>query len=306
MESIDLFGNGPICWNNIYNMDCMYGLKRLEDNCADIIIIDPPYNIGKNFGNNTDKLPLNDYRNWAKQWIQESIRILKSSGTIYIYGFSEILAHLSTLVDIDKQRWLIWHYSNKNTPSLNFWQRSHEAILCIWKDKPYFNKDDVREPYTESFLKNSAGKTRNATKGRFSKGSKETIYKAHPNGALPRDVFNISTLAGGAALTQRAIYCKNCNKLVLPKDRKIHENHNLVIHPTQKPLHLAEKLIKASKPQNTDFNVVIPFVGSGSECLVTKHYGGNYIGFEINPDYVLLAQQFIKNTFIYQNKELNL
>lgn len=306
MEAVDLFKDVNMQWNKIHNMDCIYGLKKLEDNCADIIIIDPPYNIGMNFGNNSDNMPLNEYRIWAKQWIDECLRILKPTGTIYIYGFSEILAHISTLVNINKQRWLVWHYTNKNVPSLHFWQRSHESILCIWKDKPIFNRDDVREPYTENFLKNSAGKTRNATKSRFSKGDKETIYMAHPNGALPRDVFNISTLAGGAALTQRAMYCKNCKKLVFPKERKQHETHNLIVHPTQKPLILTEKLIKASKPQNTNFNVVIPFVGSGSECFITKIYGGNYIGFEINPDYVLLAEHFINNTFINQNMVLNL
>ena len=306
MEAIDLYSNENMVWNEIYNMDCIYGLKKLENNCADIIIIDPPYNIGMNFGNNTDKLPLTEYKIWAKQWIDECFRILKPSGTMYIYGFSEILAHISTLIDMNKQRWLVWHYTNKNVPSLNFWQRSHESILCIRKDKPIFNRDDVREPYTENFLRNSAGKTRTSTKSRFSKGDKETIYTAHPNGALPRDVFNISTLAGGAALTQRAIYCKDCHKLILPQERKIHENHNIIIHPTQKPLILTEKLIKASKPQNMNFNVVIPFVGSGSECFVTKLCGGNYIGFEINPDYVLLAENFIKNTFICQNTELNL
>lgn len=281
-------------WNKIYNIDCVQGLNNLSENSVDIIIADPPYNIGKDFGNNTDNLPLNDYKDWSSLWIKQCLKILKPSGSMYIYGFSEILAHLSVIIDPEKQRWLIWHYTNKNIPSLNFWQRSHESILCIWKDKPIFNRDDVREPYTENFLKNAAGRTRKSTKGRFSKGVMETIYTAHPDGALPRDVFNIPTLAGGAGSAQRAIYCQNCNKLISSNDRKNHEHHNLIIHPTQKPLSLTEKLIKASKP-NGEFNVVIPFVGSGSECLVTKHLGGNYLGFEINPDYVILAEHFINN-----------
>jgi site-specific DNA-methyltransferase (adenine-specific) len=293
-------------WNKIYNEDCIEGMKRIDDNVVDIIIADPPYNIGKDFGNNDDNLPLNEYIDWSSKWINEGLRILKPTGTMFVYGFSEILAHISTLIDIQKQQWLIWHYTNKNVPSLNFWQRSHEAIICTWKDKPIFNRDAVREPYTESFLKNSAGKKRTSTQGRFSSGKKETVYVAHPNGALPRDVFNISTLAGGAALTQRAIYCKDCNKIILPKDRHKHDSHQLIIHPTQKPLDLTNKLIASSRPSENNFKVVIPFVGSGSECLATFMNGGDYIGFEINPDYVLLANSFIKNTFISQNMELNL
>jgi site-specific DNA-methyltransferase (adenine-specific) len=65
-------------------------------------------------------------------------------------------------------------------PSLNFWQRRHEAIITCWKsDKSLFNRDDVREPYTETFLKNSAGKIRTGTFCRFSRKGKETIYNAH-------------------------------------------------------------------------------------------------------------------------------
>lgn len=279
--------------NKIYLEDCLNGLKKISDDSVDIVIVDPPYNIGKNFGNNKDNMPLKEYIDWSKKWMNECIRIIKSSGTIYIYGFSEILAHLSTLIDIDKQRWLIWNYTNKNVPSLNFWQRSHESILVCWKGKPNFNRDDVREPYTESFLKNSAGKIRNNTKGRFSRGTKETIYCAHEKGALPRDVMNISTLAGGASLRERAIFCKTCNCLIDPKKRKDHENHDLIIHPTQKPLNLSDRLIKAAKPCGKDFIVVIPFVGTGSECISVLKNKGNFIGFEINPEYQLLANEQI-------------
>ena len=158
-------------------------MKKIKDNTVDIIIADPPYNIGKDFGNNNDSMSLSDYKLWSQKWIKEALRILKPTGTMYIYGFSEILAHISTNIDIDKQRWLIWHYTNKNVPGLNFWQRSHEAILTCWKDKPLFNRDDVREPYTKGFLKNSAGKVRNGTKSRYGEG-KETIYKAHEGGGF--------------------------------------------------------------------------------------------------------------------------
>jgi site-specific DNA-methyltransferase (adenine-specific) len=247
--------------NTIYNEDCIQGMKKIMTESVDIIIVDPPYNIGKDFGNDSDKQDLNTYLQWCDQWISECLRILKPNGTLYIYGFSETLAFIRTRITCNV-RWLIWHYTNKVVPSLNFWQRTHESILCCYKDKPIFNRDDVREPYTEGFLKGAAGKVRRATKGRFSNGESETVYNAHENGALPRDVIKVPALAGGAGKKER------------------------VDHPTQKPLSLCETLLKASKNKDGETLVVIPFAGSGSECVAAKKELINYIGFEINDKYI--------------------
>lgn len=247
----------------VLNLDCIEGMKTLKSESADIIICDPPYNIGKDFGNNSDKQKMEDYLKWCDEWISECIRILKPKGTLYIYGFSEILSFIRVRITINV-RWIIWHYTNKVTPSLNFWQRTHESILCCSKEKPHFNRDDVREPYTETFLKNAAGKVRKSTKGRFSDGKTETCYKAHENGALPRDVIKVSALAGGAGKKER------------------------VDHPTQKPLALCEKLIKASK-NGDDTLLVVPFAGSGSECVAAKKENINFIAYEINEKYVDLC-----------------
>jgi site-specific DNA-methyltransferase (adenine-specific) len=252
--------------NKIYNEDCILGMKKIKDESVDIIICDPPYNIGKDFGNNSDKQKMDEYLLWCDSWIAECLRILKPQGTLYIYGFSEILAFIRTRITCNV-RWLVWHYTNKVTPSLNFWQRTHESILCCYKDKPIFNRDDVREPYTETFLKNAAGKVRKPTVGRFSNGDKETTYTAHEGGALPRDVIKTPALAGGAGKKER------------------------VDHPTQKPLNLCDTLIKASLNKSSPTLLVVPFVGSGSECVSAKKNNVNFIGFEINSDYINTANE---------------
>lgn len=263
INSMDVVENGKT--QVVINEDCIIKMKEMKNDSVDIIICDPPYNIGKNFGNNSDKQDMDKYLSWCDEWITECIRILKPKGTLYIYGFSEILAFIRVRININV-RWIIWHYTNKVTPSLNHWQRTHESILCCSKEKPHFNRDDVREPYTDTYLKNAAGKVRKATKGRFSNGEKETVYKAHKNGALPRDVIKISALAGGAGKKER------------------------VNHPTQKPLQLCEKLIKASK-NGDDTLLVVPFAGSGSECVAAKKENINFIGFEINEEYVKLCNE---------------
>ena len=83
---------------------------------------------------------------------------------------------------------------------------------------------------------------------------------------MPRDVIKISALAGGAGKKER------------------------VNHPTQTPLELSEKLIKASK-NGEDTLLVVPFAGSGSECVAAKIENINFIGFEINKDYVSLCNE---------------
>lgn len=261
--------------NIINKEDCISGMKKIDTNSVDIIIADPPYNIGKDFGNNSDKQEFNKYLTWCNEWISECIRVLNPSGTLYIYGFSEILAFIRVNIhNLDNNinvRWLIWHYTNKVVPSLNMWQRTHESILYCYKDKPIFNRDDVREPYTDTFLKNAAGKIRKSTKGRFSSGDKETVYTAHENGALPRDVIKISALAGGAGKKER------------------------VNHPTQKPLELCKKLINASKDKEKKSLLLVPFAGSGSECVAAKQENINFIGFEINQEYIDICNERLSN-----------
>lgn len=254
-----------ILHQDIIEGDCLSILPTLGDNTAQIIIADPPYNIGKDFGNDSDKQTMDNYLVWCEKWINECLRILKPNGTMFIYGFSEILALILSKVPFEiNRRWIIWHYTNKNVASLNFWQRSHESILVLWKEDKVFHRDDIREAYTDGFLNGAAGKKRAATKGRFSKGGKTTTYTAHPNGALPRDVIKIPALAGGAGMKER------------------------VDHPTQKPLLLCEKLLVSCKQSRTDGYVLVPFAGSGSECVAAKKLKLPFIGIEMNATYVKL------------------
>jgi site-specific DNA-methyltransferase (adenine-specific) len=291
----------PFDFNKVYPLDAIVGMDNLPERFADIVIMDPPYNIGKDFGNNVYQLEIEEYVSWARRWIDAASRILKSSGTVYIYGFSEILAHLFVEINLPR-RWLVWHYTNKNSATNKFWQRSHESIIAFWRDdynRPdrIFNLDDVREPYTETFLANAAGKKRANTEGRFShKGKSDTIYAAHPQGALPRDVIKVPALAGGAGRTERFFYCKDCNDLFALKDRKLHKTHETITHPTQKPFDLNTKLLKASKPEK-DGVVVIPFAGTGSELYAAKMLEMKAIGFDINRDFVDMANLLIQQGY---------
>ena len=257
---------------DVINDDILGVLRTLNDESAQIVIADPPYNIGKDFGNKSDKQPMSEYLQWCDEWIEGCLRVLRKDGTMFIYGFSEILALvLARIPQNVNRRWLVWHYTNKNVPKLNFWQRSHESVLVLWKDDKVFHRDEVREPYTDGFVKGAAGRKRPATKGRFSTGENETTYTAHPGGALPRDVIKIPTLAGSVGKNER------------------------VNHPTQKPLELCDRLLKSCKQDPENGFVLVPFAGSGSECVAAKKLGLPFVGVEINEEYVQLIKQRLEN-----------
>jgi site-specific DNA-methyltransferase (adenine-specific) len=257
---------------DVINDDILSVLRTLNDESAQIVIADPPYNIGKDFGNKSDKQPMSEYLQWCDEWIEGCLRVLRKDGTMFIYGFSEILALvLARIPQNVNRRWLVWHYTNKNVPKLNFWQRSHESVLVLWKDDKVFHRDEVREPYTDGFVKGAAGRKRPATKGRFSTGENETTYTAHPGGALPRDVIKIPTLAGSVGKNER------------------------VNHPTQKPLELCDRLLKSCKQDPENGFVLVPFAGSGSECVAAKKLGLPFVGVEINEEYVQLIKQRLEN-----------
>lgn len=282
--------------NRIVTGDCISVLGRLPSTESyDVIIADPPYNIGKDFGNNNDTMPLASYVGWTSTWVECCFKHMHHHSVMYIYGFPEILAHVAVRFPIQQQRWLVWHYTNKTVPTLPFWQRSHESILCLWKDRrPSLEIDQIREPYLPAYLK-AAGRERRDTHGRYSGNGNRTTYNAHENGALPRDVLKVPALAGGAGRRERWFVCRTCNdRLFPPKNLGDHRYCDTLKHPTQKPLELTKRLIRSRLQDAARGRVLIPFSGSGSECVMAQALGHDFLGIELNPEFARFARQWLK------------
>jgi hypothetical protein len=199
----------------------------------------------------------------------------------------------------DKQlRELIWHYSNKNVPNLQFYQPAHENIIVFCADptRRTFNRDDLRQPYESNYPK-SGGRVRAATPGRF--GSRPSIYRAHERGAAPRDVLVVDkappVLQGGVLKCATLAGGSGRERVVGPNGEK---------HPTQKPLRLTRWLILGSS--NPGDNIFIPFSGSGTEALVAYEEKRRFIGFELNANYVKMSRsRFEAAGFATEYVELN-
>jgi len=242
--------NHQFCYANgaIYNQDCLQFLLEIKDNCIDTVFADPPYNIKKTSWDNLGTI--DEYVNWSIKWIKEASRILKDTGTLYICGFTEILADLKrpALDYFYKCKWLIWYYDNKANLS-NDWGRSHESILCLRKSKDFtFNIDQIRIPYNKHTLKYPERK-QNGKNSQYGGSQSNKIWIPNPNGAKPKDVINIPTTCNGMEEKTK--------------------------HPTQKQEALLRKLLLAST--NEGDMVVDPFSGSGTTAAVSTELNRLFI-----------------------------
>jgi site-specific DNA-methyltransferase (adenine-specific) len=131
----------------VINDDILNVLRTLNDESAQIVIADPPYNIGKDFGNKSDKQPMDEYLRWCDEWIEGCLRVLRNDGTMFIYGFSEILALILARIPQDvNRRWLVWHYTNKTVPKLNFGKGPTRVSLFCGKVTRCFTGTMLESP----------------------------------------------------------------------------------------------------------------------------------------------------------------
>ena len=116
--------------------DSITWLNSLPENSADLIFADPPYNIKKADWDNFESQQ--KYIEWSLKWIEPASKALKHTGTLYICGFSEILADLKapSMKFFKGCRWIIWNYKNKANLGKD-WGRSHESILLFRKSKNF-------------------------------------------------------------------------------------------------------------------------------------------------------------------------
>jgi site-specific DNA-methyltransferase (adenine-specific) len=79
--------------------DAIHCLTQIASKSIDIVVADPPYNLGKDYGNSHDKKSFDEFMDFSRQWIKESHRILKSSGTIYIFMGVRFISYLYSLLE---------------------------------------------------------------------------------------------------------------------------------------------------------------------------------------------------------------
>ncbi len=124
--------------------------EELNSNSMDLIIADPPYNLGKDYGNNQDLKEFAEYLTFSREWLSEARRVLKNTGTIYVFMGVQFISYIYDMMarelSMSFNSWITWHYTQGMGRKTGFSPR-HDDILMFNKSRKFtFNLDTVRVP----------------------------------------------------------------------------------------------------------------------------------------------------------------
>lgn len=230
--------------------DALTVLRSMKEKSVDLIFADPPYNLHKDFGNDSDKWKSNaDYISWCKEWLDECMRVLKDEGTMYFMASTQNMPYLDVYMS-EKYNVLcriVWSYDSSGVQSKKIFGSLYEPILMVNKTakaKYKFNHEDILV----------TAKT----------GASRRLIDYRKD---PPQPYNDSKVPGNVWDFSRVRF-------------KMEEYEN---HPTQKPEALLERIIKASSDKG---DVVLdPFSGSFTSSAVAVRLGRLAVGIEMNEEY---------------------
>ncbi len=230
---------------------------NLPKGFADLLILDPPYNLNKLFKNvHFKKMNNASYASWFNGLIEKLKPLLKPRATIYVcseWNTSSLIIPILESNFVVRNR-ITWE-REKGRGSKNNWKNSSEDIwFCTNSRDYYFNVDSVKQ--------------------------KRKVLAPYRDNGVPKDWQD------GKDGKHRMTYPSNLWTDITVPFWSMSENTD---HPTQKPEKLIAKLILASSRKG-DF-VFDPFVGSGTSVVVAEKLGRTWCGVDISQEYLCWARK---------------
>jgi len=265
--------------NKIYVMDCLEGMRTfLEDGEVDVVVTSPPYNIGKEYNVHNDNMPRDDYLEWLDEVFREIKRVLSPKGSFFLnIGYT------------NNDPWLAWdvarvagkHFVLKN---VIHWVKSISIDKKFVKNNPFILGDV------------SVGHYKPIRSNRYLSIMHEYIFHFTKTGDVPldklaigvpyQDKSNITRWSTGVDLRDRG------NVWFIPyKTIQLRERDRP--HPAIFPPELPEMCIKLHGVSRVKL-VLDPFMGLGNTAIAAIRLGVNFIGFDIDPYYVEIANRRIR------------
>lgn len=251
----------------IFHGNSLEVLADIPDKSVHLIFADPPYNIGKQFGDMQDKWSSDlDYAQWCYQWLEACIRILKPMGSMYVMSSTQAMPYLDLWLRdrVSILSRIIWHYDSSGVQAKTHFGSLYEPILyCVKNAKKYvFNFDDIQVEARTGAIRN--------------------LIDYRKKVPAP---YNATKLPGNAWYIPRVRY-------------RMHEYEK---HPSQKPEALLERVIKASS--NAGDVVLDPFGGTFTTCAVAKRLGRTSIGIELQKEYIEIGLRRLGIANNFKGKE---
>jgi adenine-specific DNA-methyltransferase len=264
---MEILGNDN---HKIIHGDALEALqKHVPNNSVDLIFADPPYNIGKNFNGHKDKWESEEeYLNWCYKWLDLCIQKLKPNGSFYVMTATQFMPYFDVFLrnKINILSRLVWYYDSSGVQAKNYFGSMYEPILYCVKDKDNytFNSEDILVE----------AKT----------GAKRKLIDYRK--AIPT-IYNSEKVPGNVWEFSRVRY-------------RMDEYEN---HPTQKPIALLERIIKASS--NKGDLVFDPFAGTFTTCFVAKELGRNSIAIELQEEYIKIGLRRLRVSTEHKGEKLH-
>lgn len=253
--------------HKIFHGDVIKCLEKIPDSSVELIFADPPYNIGKKFGGNKYKKEEQEYLEWCYEWLDTCIKKLTPTGSMYVMTSTQNMPffdiHLRGKVNVLNR--IVWHYDSSGVQAKKYFGSMYEPILFFSKsEKKYtFNADDIKVE----------AKT----------GSKRKLIDYRKN---PPQPYNTTKIPGNVWYYSRVRY-------------RMEEYEN---HPTQKPIALLERIIKASS--NKGDTVLDPFSGTFTTSYVAKSLERKSIGIELEEEYLKIGLRRLSIQKEYKGEKL--
>lgn len=252
----------------IYHGDCIIALQSIADNSVDLIFADPPYNIGKKFGEFKDSWPSNSkYAEWCYEWLELCIKKLKPSGSLYVMTSTQAMPYLDLWLRdrIEILSRIVWHYDSSGVQAKKYFGSLYEPILfCVKDPKNYtFNISDIE-------VEAKTGSVRKLIDYR------KVVPTPYKTTKVPGNTWYFTRVRYRMAEYEK--------------------------HPSQKPEALLERIIKASS--NSGDLVLDPFGGTFSTAAVAQRLGRKTIAIEMQDEYIKIGLRRLGISAHFRGEEL--
>src|SRR3989338_1595443 len=286
--------------NQIICGDALEELKKMPSHSVDLIIADPPYwkviNEKWDYKWRTE----NYYIYWCKQWIKEIARVVKKTGSFYLYGYFRTLAYL--IPEIERENFSLRQQiiinkgiktiSGRATKNYKMFPNVTESILFFaYNNQPEIKKfllERQKEKGLSAKEINDAMEVKSNGGGLWSLYTGENILAQIPTREQWEKLQKILNFKKPYSEVN-FVFNPQMGFTDVWSDINFYKEERY--HPTQKPLQLIERLIKASSDE--EMIVLDPFVGAGSTALDCLNLNRNYIGIDLDEKYVKISKERI-------------